>query len=122
MWGERERRNSKLKLKHIFSFQKVLLCSLGSPGVSYVAHTGLKLTILYLGGRDQEDCSSRPVTANSSQDIISKIPNTHTHTHTHTKYTIQNRAGIMAQVVECLLSNHEVLSSNPMAQKKKIHK
>jgi hypothetical protein len=30
----------------------------------------------YLGGRDQEDCSSKLAQANSSQDPISKIPNT----------------------------------------------
>jgi hypothetical protein len=30
----------------------------------------------YSGGRDQEDCSSKPAQANSSQDPISKIPNT----------------------------------------------
>jgi hypothetical protein len=31
----------------------------------------------YLGGRDQEDHGSKPAQANSSQDPISKIPNTH---------------------------------------------
>jgi hypothetical protein len=30
----------------------------------------------YSGGRDQEDCGSRPAQANSSQDPISKIYNT----------------------------------------------
>jgi hypothetical protein len=29
----------------------------------------------YSGGTDQEDCSSKPAWANSSQDPISKIPN-----------------------------------------------
>jgi hypothetical protein len=32
----------------------------------------------YSGGRDQEDCSLEPAQANSSQDLISKIPNKHT--------------------------------------------
>jgi hypothetical protein len=30
----------------------------------------------YSGGRDEEDCSSRPALANSSRDPISKILNT----------------------------------------------
>jgi hypothetical protein len=30
----------------------------------------------YSGGRDQEDRSSKPAWANSSQDPISKVPNT----------------------------------------------
>jgi hypothetical protein len=30
----------------------------------------------YSGGRDQEDCSSKPAGVNSSLDPISKIPNT----------------------------------------------
>jgi hypothetical protein len=30
----------------------------------------------YSGGRDQEDCGSKPAQANSSLDPISKIPNT----------------------------------------------
>jgi hypothetical protein len=39
------------------------------------------LTIIILatyGGRNQEDCGSKPVQANGSQDPISKISNTHT--------------------------------------------
>jgi hypothetical protein len=28
------------------------------------------------GGRDQEDCGSKPAQANSSQNLISKTPNT----------------------------------------------
>jgi hypothetical protein len=58
----------------------------------------------YSGGRDQEDCSSKPAQENSSQDPISKKtyhkkraggvaqsigpefkPQYHTHTHTHTQ-------------------------------------
>jgi hypothetical protein len=31
----------------------------------------------YSGGRDQEDCGSRPAWANSSQNPISEISNTH---------------------------------------------
>jgi hypothetical protein len=34
------------------------------------------------------------------------------------KYPTQKRAGGVAQVVECLLSKHEVLSSNPSTRKK----
>jgi hypothetical protein len=30
----------------------------------------------YSGGREQEDCGLKPTSANSSQDPISKIPNT----------------------------------------------
>jgi hypothetical protein len=30
----------------------------------------------YSEGRDQEDCSSKPAQGNSSEDPISKIPNT----------------------------------------------
>jgi hypothetical protein len=30
----------------------------------------------YSGGREQEDCTSKPAWENSSQDPISKIPNT----------------------------------------------
>jgi hypothetical protein len=41
----------------------------------------------YLGGRDQEDHGLNPAWANSSQDHVSKIPNT-------------KRAGRLAQVVE----------------------
>jgi hypothetical protein len=38
-----------------------------------VAHT---YNPVYSGGRDQEDHNSKPAQANSSQDPISKIPNT----------------------------------------------
>jgi hypothetical protein len=38
-----------------------------------VAHT---CNPSYSGGRDQEDCSLKPAGANSSQDPISKTPNT----------------------------------------------
>jgi hypothetical protein len=44
--------------------------------------------------------------ANSSQDPISKIPNT-------------KRANRVAQVTECLPSKHEALSTNPSITKKK---
>jgi hypothetical protein len=60
----------------------------------------------YLGGKDQEDCSSRPTRANSCPDPISKILNT-------------KRVGGVAQVVECLLSKHEIVSSNPSTTKNK---
>jgi hypothetical protein len=35
---------------------------------------GSRLYPSYSGGRDQEDCGSKPVQANSSQNPISKIP------------------------------------------------
>jgi superfamily II helicase len=35
------------------------------------------------------------------------------------KYPIQNKAGGVAQVVECLLSKHEALSSNSSTEKRK---
>jgi hypothetical protein len=57
----------------------------------------------YSRGKDQEDCSSRPIWANSSVDPISKIPNT-------------KRAGGVAQVVEHLLSKCEALGSSPIPQ------
>jgi hypothetical protein len=42
--------------------------------VAYICH------LSYSEGRDQEDGSSKPAWANSSQDLISKSPS-HTHTH-----------------------------------------
>jgi hypothetical protein len=45
--------------------------------------------IHYSGGRDQEDCSSKPALANSSRDLISEIPT-------------QNRTGGVSQVIEHL--------------------
>jgi hypothetical protein len=59
----------------------------------------------YLGGRDQEKYSSNPAWANSPRDPISKISNT-------------KRAGRGAQVVECLPSKCEALSSNANTTKK----
>jgi hypothetical protein len=53
----------------------------------------------YLGGWAQEDSSSRPTMANSSWDPISKI--------TRVKWTEG-----MPQAVECLLCEHQALSSN----------
>jgi hypothetical protein len=60
----------------------------------------------FLGGRDQEDHSSRPAWANSSGDPISKI--------TRPKWT----GGVVQVVV--LLCKHKTLSSNlsPSKQKK----
>jgi hypothetical protein len=46
----------------------------------------------YSGGRDQEDCGSKPAKGNSSCDPILKILN------------IRNRAAGVAQVVDHLLS------------------
>jgi hypothetical protein len=59
-----------------------------------------------LGGRDKEDRGLNSAQANSWRDPILKISNT-------------KRAGGVAQVVECLLSKHEVLSSNSNTTKKK---
>jgi hypothetical protein len=58
----------------------------------------------YLGGRDQEDCSSKPAQANSLQDPISNPP--------------QNRVEGVPQVVEHLPSKCEALSSDPTTAKK----
>jgi hypothetical protein len=60
----------------------------------------------YLGGRDQEDQSSKPAWANSSGDPISKNPSQ------------KNRAGRVTQVIEHLLSKHKALSSNSTVAKK----
>jgi hypothetical protein len=62
----------------------------------------------------QEDCGSKPARENSSRDYISKISNTHTHTHTHT----HTQAGGVAQIIACLPSKPEALSSNPSTEKK----
>jgi hypothetical protein len=53
----------------------------------------------YLGGREQEDGSSRPAQAHSLWDPISKI--------------VQKRTDGVAQGVELLSSKSEALSSNP---------
>jgi hypothetical protein len=63
----------------------------------------------FLGGWDQEDCSSKPAWANSSQDPISKI--------SRVKWTKGE-----AQVVECLLSKRKALSSSPNPTKKFVEK
>jgi hypothetical protein len=60
----------------------------------------------YSGGRDQEAQSWRPAWANSLRDPILKNPS-------------QNRTGGVAQVVKCLPSKCEALSSNPNTEKKK---
>jgi hypothetical protein len=42
----------------------------------------------FSGGRDQEDCGSKPARVNSSWNLILTITlhiYTHTHTHTHTR-------------------------------------
>jgi hypothetical protein len=65
----------------------------------------------YPGGRDQKDCSSRTAQANK---ILSQKHPTHTHTHTHTT----GRVAQVVQVVDCLPSKHEALSSNATAVKK----
>jgi hypothetical protein len=66
----------------------------------------------YSGGRDQEDCSSRPTQANSSRDPISKIYNIG-----KKKKPRGDRS--MTLVTECLLSKCKTLSSNPSTIKKK---
>jgi hypothetical protein len=53
----------------------------------------------FSGGRDKEECSSKPALGNSSQDPIWKIANT------------KNRGDGVAQVVEDLPSKPEALSS-----------
>jgi hypothetical protein len=68
-----------------------------------MAHTG---NPSYLGSRDQEDGILKPAWANSLWNPISKKPNT-------------NRAGGLTQVIECLPSKHEALSSNPNTAKTK---
>jgi hypothetical protein len=56
--------------------------------------------ISYSGGGAQEDCGSKPARANI-QEIQSQ------------KYSTQNRACALVQVVDHLPSKHEALSSNP---------
>jgi hypothetical protein len=68
-----------------------------------VAHT---CNPSYSGGRNQEDHSSK-----SAQDIV--------HETLSLKQPIQKRADGVAQVVECLSSKHEILSSNCNTTKKK---
>jgi hypothetical protein len=60
----------------------------------------------YSRGRDQEDCSSKPSQANSSQSPILKIPNTQ-----------KRGTGGVTQEVEHLPSKREALSSNPEFKK-----
>jgi hypothetical protein len=52
----------------------------------------------YSGGRDQEDHGTKSAQANSSQGLISKIPNT------------RNKTGRVTQVVVCPPSKCEALS------------
>jgi hypothetical protein len=67
-----------------------------------VAHT---CNPSYSGGRGQEDHSSKPAQANSSQNPTSQKKKK--------KYPTQNRAVKVAQVVKCLPSKREALSSKP---------
>jgi hypothetical protein len=61
----------------------------------------------YSGGRDQEDCSSKPACANNSWDS------------TYKKATpIQNKAGRVAQVIKPLPSKHEALNSSTTKKEK----
>jgi hypothetical protein len=60
----------------------------------------------YSGGSDLEDHSSKPAWANSSSDLILKIPNK------------KKKAGGVAQVVQCLLANL-VPPKNPNFLKRK---
>jgi hypothetical protein len=59
------------------------------------------------GGRDQEDCGWKPAQANSSREPISK------------KKILHKQGLTNSQVVECLPTKHEALSSNPSNHKKK---
>jgi hypothetical protein len=61
--------------------------------------------------RDQKDCEYKPVWANSSRDPIFKNPNTKKRAEGLTRAN---------QVVECLPSKHEALSSSPVSQIQKI--
>jgi hypothetical protein len=69
-------------------------------GLLLVCSSGSACNPSYSRGRDQEDHGSKPAWANSSRDSISKIP-------------ITKRAGRVTEVVECLPSEAEALSSNP---------
>jgi hypothetical protein len=60
----------------------------------------------YAGGRYQGDGGSKPVQANSLKDPVSKN-------------LTQKKADRVVQMVECLPSKHEALSSNSSAVKKK---
>jgi hypothetical protein len=60
----------------------------------------------YSEGRDQEDYNLKPVLADSSWDLILKIPNT------------KKWAGGVAQVIEYLPNTREALSLNPSTAKK----
>jgi hypothetical protein len=60
-------------------------------------------------GRDQKDYDLKPSRANSSQDLMTLFQ----------KFLTQNRAGRVAQVVECLYGKSEVLSSSSRTTKKK---
>jgi hypothetical protein len=62
-----------------------------------------------LEDRDQEDSSSRPAWASTSQDLSQK-------------YRTQKTAGGVAQVIEILSSKCKALSSNPSTAKKKKKK
>jgi hypothetical protein len=64
----------------------------------------------YLGGRDQEDCGSKPAWANSLRDPFSN--------KTHHKERLVGAA----QVVECLSSKREAQSLNPSTAKKQNKK
>jgi hypothetical protein len=59
----------------------------------------------YLGSRDQVDCSWRRVQATKMRTYLKKNP-------------MKRRAGGVDQVVECLPSKHEALSSKPSTKKK----
>jgi hypothetical protein len=74
----------------------------------------------YSGGRNQEGQYSKPAWANSSRDSVLKISNTNTHI-----LNKQKRADGVTQVIACLLSKCESLSSNPnpsIADEKKTNK
>jgi hypothetical protein len=60
----------------------------------------------YSGGRDRKDHGLKPAQANSSRDPISRK-------------LITKKADGVTQVIECLPSKHEALSSKPQYYRKK---
>jgi hypothetical protein len=64
------------------------------------------MPIILVNQEAQEDQGLKPALGNSSQDLSQKYPT-------------QKRAGRVAEVVECLPSKGEVLSSNSSTTKKK---
>jgi hypothetical protein len=75
----------------------------------------------YWGDRYQEDRGSKPASANSWRESISKNINTHIHTPPQQQQQ-KTRVGGVAQVVKHLPSKCGALSSNPNTATKKEKK